>query len=225
MAAHAGRRGAAPAPEDAQRLQGLLDYERGFWSRGVLRVAGVDEVGRGPLAGPVVAAAVVLPVDVFIEGATDSKALAEAARDALSAQVLERAYVGIGAASPREIDRYNILIATRTAMERALRQLERALGRAADHVVIDGLPMKGFSRSHEAVVEGDRLVHSIACASIVAKVVRDRLMRRLHDRYPEYGWDSNVGYGTPEHRDAIQVHGPTPHHRMTFGLMQLELEL
>ncbi|MCA9736245.1 MAG: ribonuclease HII [Gemmatimonadota bacterium] len=215
MAAHA----------EETRLQDLLGYERGFWSRGLLRVAGVDEVGRGPLAGPVVAAAVVLPRDVCIDGATDSKLLTEPERDALAAEVLARALVGVGAASTREIDRLNILVATRVAMERALAHLGRSIGAAPDHVVIDGLPMKGLSCVHEAIVEGDRLVHSIACASIVAKVVRDRLMRRLHERYPDYGWITNVGYGTLEHREAIRAHGPTPHHRMTFGLLQLEFAL
>jgi len=174
------------------------------------------------LAGPVVAAAVALPRDVWIEGATDSKLLSEPRRDELCAQVIARATVGLGAASVREIDRFNILVATRTAMERALARLSSQVSQL-DHVVIDGLPMKGLSLPHDAIVEGDRHVHSIACASIVAKVVRDRLMKKLHVRYPAYGWETNVGYGTAVHRDAIKEAGPTPHHRMSFGLEQLEL--
>lgn len=199
-----------------------LSYERAFWDRGLPRVAGVDEVGRGPLAGPVVAAAVVLPEGVFVPGATDSKLLDRAARDELEPRILEAAEaVGLGAASVREIDRLNILVATRTAVERALRSLERP----PDHVVLDGLPMKGLSWEHDAVVGGDALVHSVACASILAKVCRDRLMCRLAERYPEYDWHANVGYATAAHRDAIRAHGPTPHHRLSFGLLQLDLGL
>jgi ribonuclease HII len=106
-------------------------------------------------------------------------------------------------------------------MRRALRRLPCA----ADHVVVDGLPVKHLGCEHEAVVDGDALVHSIGCASIVAKVVRDRLMKRLSRRYPGYAWDTNVGYGTPAHLHAIRTLGPTPHHRLTFGGSQFELEL
>ena len=197
-----------------------LDYERGFWSRGLSGVAGVDEAGRGPLAGPVVAAAVVLPEGVGVEGADDSKRVSREEREELAREIRERAVaVRIGAASAREIDAVNILRATARAMERALRRLPRR----PDHVVVDGLPMRGLPWEHEAVVGGDGLVHSIACASIVAKVCRDRLMTRLARRYPEYGWERNVGYATEEHRAAIRRFGPTPHHRLTFGLEQLEL--
>jgi len=129
--------------------------------------------------------------------------------------------VGVGAASPREIDRINILQATTRAMERALRALVVRPG----HVVVDGLPVRGLSWPHDALVGGDALVHSIGCASIVAKVVRDRLMHRLAPRYPDYGWETNVGYGTLHHREALRRLGPTPHHRLTFGSLQVELEL
>lgn len=204
------------------RLQDPLGYERRFWSRGIDGVAGVDEAGRGPLAGPVVAAAVILPRDVWIEGATDSKKLPRDHREELSFEILAKALcVGIGAASVREIDRLNILVATTRAMRRALRMLRVAPG----HVCVDGLPVKGLGWEHEALVEGDLRVHSIACASIVAKVCRDRLMRRLAARYPGYGWQTNVGYGTPEHRDGIERLGPTAHHRLTFAGVQLELGL
>lgn len=211
-----------PDEGSESRLRDPLAYERGFWSRGLSRVAGLDEVGRGPLAGPVVAAAVVLPPDVRIEGVTDSKALTREAREALDPRIREAALaVGLGAASAREIDRVNILTATRFAMERALARLRIE----PDHVVIDGLPMRSWERPHDAVVEGDRIVHSIACASVVAKVCRDRVMRRLDARYPGYGWASNVGYATAEHRAAIDELGPTPHHRLTFGILQLSLPL
>ncbi len=197
-----------------------LDYERGFWSRGLFGVAGVDEAGRGPLAGPVMAAAVVLPRGVGVEGADDSKRISREEREEVARRVREQAVaVTVGAASAREIDGINILRATARAMERAIRRLPRR----PDHVVVDGLPVRDLPWEHEAVVGGDGLVHSIACASIVAKVCRDRLMSRLARRYPEYGWDRNMGYGTEEHRAAIRSFGPTPHHRLTFGLEQLEL--
>lgn len=214
----------AQPPDDpgSERLQDPLDYERRFWSRGLSGVAGVDEVGRGPLAGPVVAAAVILPEGTIIEGATDSKALGPEQREELSIQILERARaVALGAASVREIDRANILVATAWAMNRALGRLPLE----PDHVVVDGLPMKSLRWTHEAVVNGDALVHSVACASIVAKVLRDRLMAKLAVRYPGYGWDHNMGYGTQEHRDALERLGPTPHHRRSFLGLQFGLEL
>ena len=207
--------------QGAERLQSLLDYERGFWSRG-RSLAGVDEAGRGPLAGPVVAAAVVLPEGAFVDGADDSKRLSAEVREELFARILDTAQaVGVGAASVREIDHLNILRATTRAMQRALTHLADG----PDHVVVDGLPVKHLGWEHEAIVGGDALVHSVACASIVAKVVRDRLMRRLARRYPGYGWEKNVGYGTAGHRSAIETLGLTPHHRLTFTGLQFEFEL
>lgn len=207
------------APE---QLRDPLEYERGCRERGLARIAGVDEVGRGPLAGPVVAAAVVLCDGVAIEGAADSKSLAATDRTELAREIHARASaVAIGAASAREIDRVNILRATARAMN-------RALGRLAvtpDHVVVDGLPVRDLEWEHAAVVGGDAIVHSIACASIVAKVCRDRLMTRLAVRYPDYGWERNMGYATRQHREAVRKCGLTPHHRTTFGLLQLELPL
>jgi ribonuclease HII len=209
--------GPSAVPEGAL---GLLDYERAFWGRGLSRVAGVDEVGRGPLAGPVIAAVVVLPEDVSIPGAADSKSLTPADRDELAGEIYARAiHVALGAASVREIDRVNILQATTRAMSRALSRLPEA----PDHVVVDGLPVRGLRWQHDAVVDGDALVHSIACASIVAKVCRDRLMTRLAVRYPAYGWERNMGYATRSHKEALREAGLTPHHRTSFGLLQLEL--
>ena len=206
----------------AKRLQNSLHYEERFWSRGLFRVAGIDEVGRGPLAGPVVAAAVILPPGTSISGARDSKTLSPARREQLATEILDRAEaVGFGAASVREIDRLNILVSTRLAMNRALTQLPLP----PDHIVVDGLPVSGLGWEHEAVVGGDGRVHSIACASIVVKVVRDRLMTRLSHRYPGYGWETNKGYGTAEHRSALDRLGPTPHHRLSFGGVQVELDL
>lgn len=207
----------------AKRLRTLLDYERGFWSRGVSAIAGVDEVGRGPLAGPVVAAAVILPVECMIVGADDSKKLTAAQRSELVVQITERALcVGIGAASAHEIDCINILRASALAMKRAVAKLCPA----ADHLLVDGLPVPELGLDRQtAVVGGDGLVHSIACASIVAKVCRDRLMTRLAARYPAYGWEHNKGYATAAHRDALLRHGPTAHHRLSFQSSQLSLDL
>jgi len=205
------------------RLKKLLELERSFWSCGIELVAGVDEAGRGPLAGPVVAAAVVLPPDTPIRGVDDSKRLTPERRGTLYTEIVAKAVaVGVGAASTREVDRLNILRATHVAMRRALRRLRCVPGR----VIIDGLPVPALGEDHLAVVDGDAKVHCVACASVVAKVVRDRLMRQLAGRYPGYGWDQNAGYGTPEHLGAIASLGLTPHHRRSFEPnAQLTLEL
>ena len=199
-----------------------LHYERRYWRRGLSAVVGVDEVGRGPLAGPVVAAAVILPQDTMVEGAADSKLLDADARQELAHEIVDRAQaVALGAASVREIDRANVLVATAWAMNRALDRLRVR----PDHVVVDGLPMKSLRWKHDAIVGGDGSIHSISCASIVAKVCRDRLMTRLAKRYPGYGWDRNAGYATREHRDALNRIGATPHHRQSFLGLQYELDL
>jgi ribonuclease HII len=213
-----------PVNDEATRLQNRLEYEQQFWSRGVSGVAGVDEAGRGPLAGPVVAAAVVLSPGTFIEGVRDSKKLSTKQRDKLDLEIRAQALAfGIGASSARQIDRINIIRATTVAMDRALCQLRRRLTGPVNHVVIDGLPVKGLAWTHEAVVGGDDLVHSIACASVLAKVCRDRVMHRLASRYPDYLCFRKGGYGRAEHRAALDRVGPSPHHRMSFGLAQLNL--
>ena len=192
-------------------------------SRGPL-LAGIDEVGRGPLAGPVVACAVVMAPDSrAIRGVDDSKKLTSAERERLARRIRERALaVGIGAASVREIDRINIYHAAVLAMRRALGRLRVT----PDHVVVDGNPIRSLGVEHTAVVGGDACCHSIACASIVAKVTRDRLMRALALRYPNYRWDTNVGYGTAEQHAGLASHGLTPHHRRSFSpVAQLRLAL
>jgi ribonuclease HII len=192
------------------------------WARGLELVAGVDEAGRGPLAGPVVAAAVIFRREQRVAGVTDSKQLTEAQRDDLVAAIRRRALcIGVGAASCREVDRLNILQATHLAMSRAV----AALPLRPDHVLVDGLPVPGLGPDHTAVVDGDAKSYTIACASIVAKTTRDRIMRRLAGRYPGYGWETNVGYGTPEHVMALGQHGPTPHHRRSFVPVQLSLDI
>lgn len=208
----------------------------GRWSRleATLRtrygplLAGVDEVGRGPLAGPVVACAIVMPAGVrAIPGVNDSKQLTAATRERLAGIIRERALaVGIGAASAREVDQRNILQATVLAMQRALDRAQAQLGLPLDHILLDGIPLRWLGRPHSAVVKGDASCYSIACASIVAKVLRDDLMRRLDARYREYGWSRNMGYGTPAHRVALAEHGLTPHHRRSFcQTMQTTLPL
>lgn len=199
-----------------------LTLERELWAAGLERVAGVDEAGRGPLAGPVVAAAVIFRPEDRVPGVTDSKQLSEAAREELVVEIRRRALcIGVGAASPREVDRLNILRATHLAMRRALDRLSAL----PDHVLVDGLPVDGLGREHTAVVDGDAKSFTIACASIVAKTTRDRLMKRLAARYPAYGWATNVGYGTQEHVMALGELGPTPHHRRSFVPVQLALDL
>jgi ribonuclease HII len=206
-----------------RRLQKLLEQEQACWDRGLTFVAGVDEVGRGPLAGPVLAAAVVLPPGVAIRGVDDSKKLTADKRAALYEEIRAHALaIGVAGASTREVDRINILRASHLAMRRAIERL----GRTPEHVFVDGLPVPGLGYVHTAVVDGDAKVHCIACASIVAKVVRDRIMHLLASRYPGYGWETNAGYGTAEHRGAIVELGLTPHHRRSFEPNnQLTLEL
>jgi ribonuclease HII len=177
-------------------------------------LAGVDEVGRGPIAGPVVACAVIMPADTrAIAGVDDSKRLTHAQRVRLAVKIRERAVAfAIGAASVREIERINIYQASALAMQRALGRLKVT----PDHVVIDGRPMRTLAIPHTAVVHGDARCFSIACASILAKVTRDLLMTRLGLRYPHYIWDHNAGYTTREHVAGLAAHGITPHHRKSF---------
>jgi len=177
-------------------------------------LAGVDEVGRGPIAGPVVACAVIMPGDMrAIAGVDDSKRLTHEQRVRLSGTIRERAVAfAIGAASVHEIDRINIYQASALAMQRALRRLSVT----PDHVVIDGRVIRTLPIPHTAVVHGDARCFSIACASILAKVTRDLLMTRLAKRYPNYIWDHNAGYTTREHVAGLTLHGITPHHRKSF---------
>jgi ribonuclease HII len=187
-------------------------------------IAGVDEVGRGPLAGPVVACAVVMPPDVrAIPGVDDSKRLTANARVRLAKKIHERAVaVGIGAASVREIDRYNIYHATVLAMRRALGRLSVT----PNHVLVDGKAIRTLEVPHTALVGGDDSCYTIACASIIAKVTRDRIMHALAGRYPDYRWERNVGYSTMAHIQGLAAHGVTPHHRQSFiPVAQLTLDL
>jgi ribonuclease HII len=187
-------------------------------------IAGIDEVGRGPLAGPVVACAVIMPPEQrAIPGVDDSKRLTAEARVRLAARIRERAVTfGIGAASVREIDRHNIYQATVIAMRRALARLTVE----PNHVVVDGKPFRTLPVAHTAIIGGDDKCYTIACASILAKVTRDRIMHALAGRHPNYLWERNVGYSTPAHLQLLATHGPTAHHRRSFmPVSQLSLDL
>ena len=189
-----------------------LRVERSYFARGLLRVAGVDEAGRGPLAGPVVAAAVLVDEGTrLIRGVDDSKVLTDRRREKLAAAICSRLHYAVGAASVREIDRLNIRRASALAMRRAIDRLG-----PADVIVVDGLPLPEIGCVHESLVDGDAKCFAIACASIIAKTVRDRLMTRLAVKHPAYGWERNAGYGTEEHRLAINTAGVTLHHRQSF---------
>jgi len=203
-----------------------LARERAAWREGRLLV-GVDEVGRGPLAGPVVAAAVVFPEGCRrLRGLRDSKLLPPARREELAVVIRGVALgIGVGAASAREIDRLNIRVASALAMRRALIRLLARLAETPACVLIDGLPLPEIGVAHEALVDGDARCHSIAAAAVIAKTVRDALMRRLAPRHPGYGWDTNVGYATETHQEGLRLFGATPHHRRSFSpVAQLQLD-
>jgi len=191
----------------------LLRYERALWARGVTRVAGVDEVGVGPLAGPLVAAAVILPQEIGLRGVDDSKKLSAAVRERLSAEIRARAVaIGLGIATVEEVDRLNTFWAALLAMRRAV----LALPLSAEHLLVDGRRIPDLDLPQERLIKGDSRSYSIAAASIVAKVERDAMMH-AHDRaYPEYGFAHHMGYGTPEHLAALSRHGPCPIHRRSF---------
>jgi ribonuclease HII len=181
--------------------------------RGATVVAGVDEVGRGPLAGPVMAAAVILDPQAIPEGLNDSKKLTAKRRELLYEQIMEVADVAFGEASVEEIDEINILQASHLAMKRAVQNLANR----PDYLLIDGKMIpKGLNLRAEGVVKGDAKSVSISAASIVAKIRRDRFMRALSQQFPGYGWERNQGYPTKEHREALITLGITPHHRRSF---------
>jgi len=205
-------------PVEANLVIGTsLALERGLWNRGFTLVAGIDEAGRGSLSGPVVAAAVILPVEHRIEGVEDSKRLRPETRRRLAGEIRERAVaVGVGSCSPAEIDRMNILQAALEAMRRATSELSPA----PDFLLVDGnVCFTHPPAPARTVVRGDARCHAIAAASIIAKTWRDAHMAHLHQEYPEYGWSANMGYGTEAHYRALARFGPTPHHRRTFRLI------
>ena len=197
-----------------ERLDVMLTHERRLWSSGRSHIAGVDEVGRGPLAGPVVAAAVILPRDFDVLGIDDSKKLTPKKREELFEVIKEKALAwAVGWVGPERIDEINILEATKEAM----RQAVQGLSLQPDHVLIDGnFTVRALSLPQTAIVKGDANSTSIAAASILAKVTRDRYMEEMDAVYPGYAFASNKGYGTKAHYDGLKAQGPTPIHRKTF---------
>ena len=199
-------------------------YERMHLAEGKMNIVGIDEAGRGPLAGPVVAAAVILPLDKKLPrdcfGFNDSKQLSETRREELFDTINDKAIaVGIGICSPQEIDEINILKATMRAMTIAVDQINEKA--KPEMLLVDGNYFRtSLSYQFKTIIDGDALCPSIAAASIIAKVTRDRLMHELHDLYPEYNFKRNKGYGTREHRDAIKKIGYSPIHRMSFKLKE-----
>lgn len=189
-------------------------YEKAARGRGFRIVAGIDEAGRGPLAGPVSAAAVVLPEGLEVEKLNDSKKLTEAVREVIFTQITESEEVAWGHSfvDAEEIDQINILQATHLAMARAVAQLPKC-----DYALIDGRPVKDFPLPSEGIVKGDGKSLSIAAASVIAKVMRDRLMVERDAKYPQYGFAKHKGYGTKVHLEALRAHGPCPLHRRSFA--------
>ena len=197
-----------------ERLDVMLTHERRLWSSGRSHIAGVDEVGRGPLAGPVVAAAVILPQDFDVLGIDDSKKLSPKKREELFEVIKEEALAwSVGWVGPERIDEINILEATKEAMAQAV----QGLSLQPDHVLIDGnFTVRALALPQTAIVKGDANSTSIAAASILAKVTRDRYMEEMDAVYPGYAFASNKGYGTKAHYDGLKAQGPTPIHRKTF---------
>lgn len=190
-----------------------LEFEKEALAKGYKSVCGVDEAGRGPLAGPVCAAAVILPEGVIIDGVNDSKKLSEKKRESLFDVIREQALsYSIAYATVDEIEEINILNATMLAMRRAIDDLEIK----ADYAMIDGNKIPPIDIEAECIVKGDAKSMSIACASILAKVSRDRLLYKYAEEYPMYGFDKHKGYGTKVHREAILKYGPCPYHRKSF---------
>jgi ribonuclease HII len=194
----------------AERLTEITTPDRALWAQGIV-FAGIDEAGRGPLAGPVAAGCAVMPPEPLLIGVDDSKKLSEARREALYERIMETAvFARVAFASAEEIDRLNILEATRLAMARA------AEGAPAGLFLLDAMEGVKLPGEQRAIIHGDALCYSIAAASILAKVTRDRLMRALDSRYPQYGFARHKGYGTAEHIAALAAHGPCPEHRALF---------
>ena len=190
-----------------------LEYEQNAINNGYQAVCGVDEAGRGPLAGPVCAAAVILPPDIIIEGVNDSKKLSEKKREYLFEVIKEKSVsYSIAFATVDEIEKFNILNATMLAMKRAVEGLDIS----ADYAMIDGNRLPDLNIPAEYIIKGDAKSMSVACASILAKVSRDRLCYQYAEEYPQYGFDKHKGYGTKQHREAIIKYGPCPYHRMSF---------
>lgn len=211
---------AKPKPKPAPAPRPDLVRERALWARGSVPVAGIDEAGRGPLAGPVVAAAVILDLDRVPDGIADSKVLTAERRESLFEAILATAEVSVASVSATRIDAVNIRMATLEAMALAV----AGLPVRPAYVLVDGRDPPKLPCPVEAIIDGDALILSVAAASIIAKVTRDRMMRRLCASYPVYGFSEHAGYATAAHRQALARHGPCPFHRMSFSPFRPELD-
>lgn len=200
-----------------QKLIDMSVYEKELYEKGISTVAGVDEVGRGPLAGPVLAACVVLLGGWDIPGLDDSKKLSEKKRNEMFQIISDKALaIGIGMADNNTIDEINILNATKQAMRQAVAEAEKQLGDDIGHILVDAVTIEGIDNEQTAIIKGDAKSISIAAASIIAKVTRDSMMKEYALEYPHYAFESNKGYGTKAHYQGINEHGITPIHRKTF---------
>jgi len=207
--------------KEQARLEQMWEFERALWLEGIQWIAGVDEAGRGPLAGPVVASAVILPPDFDVTGLNDSKQLKSEERSWLKERIEQEAIaVGIGIVDNEYIDQHNILQATYQAMRLAIGQLSPQ----PEMILADAVTIPGLSIRQKGIVKGDALSHSIAAASIIAKTTRDEWMMRMADQYPQYGFEHHMGYPTPEHMEALKKWGPSPIHRKSFAPVRECLE-
>lgn len=198
---------------EIERVSKMFEYENIYYNKGISLIAGIDEVGRGPLAGPVVCAAVILPKGMIINGVNDSKKLSEKKRNELFKEINEKAVaVSIGIESNNTIDEINILQATIKAMEKAVLNLSVE----PEHLLIDAVKLNNIKINQDSIIKGDEKSISIAAASIIAKVTRDKMMEEMHEVYPEYGFKDNKGYGSNAHIEAIKKFGLCPIHRKSF---------
>jgi ribonuclease HII len=200
--------------KEAQRVDAMWRYEREGWSANYQQIAGIDEAGRGPLAGPVVAAAVILPRHFDATGLNDSKKLSIQQRERCKQRIeAEAISIGVGRVDVAYIDRYNILQAVYQAMRLAIQQLTPP----ADYLLVDALTIPALSLPQRGIINGDSLSHSVAAASVIAKTTRDEWMKQAAAQYPQYGFEQHMGYGTPAHLAALQKWGPSPIHRRSFA--------
>lgn len=203
-----------PSLAEQERLYALTAYERAASERGYQCIAGLDEAGRGPLAGPVMAAACIIPAGVFLPGIDDSKKLSASQRQGIYELILASPQIcyAIASATHQEIDKHNIYQSSMLAMLRAVEKLQQK----PDYLLVDGMKLPASATPHEKIIKGDAKSQSIAAASILAKVTRDHLMDEYHRQWPQYGFDKHKGYATPQHLAALKAFGPCPIHRMNF---------